>query len=66
MLLQTLIKKHIKMDINKLRKTLEELELVNAHAHNIISLHSNFSFLHAFFEANGEVLIFSLNSISFK
>jgi len=54
------------MDFTELRKAVEEVELVDAHAHNIVSLHSNFSFIHAFSEANGEALTFSPNSLSFK
>ncbi|ESW16388.1 hypothetical protein PHAVU_007G152500 [Phaseolus vulgaris] len=59
-------KNTLKMDISELRKTVEEVELVDAHAHNIVSLHSNFSFIHAFSEANGDALTFSPNSLSFK
>ncbi|XP_027936750.1 protein fluG isoform X1 [Vigna unguiculata] len=54
------------MDTSELRKAVEEVELVDAHAHNIVSLDSNFSFIHAFSEANGEALSFSPNSLSFK
>ncbi|XP_052731004.1 protein fluG [Vigna angularis] len=54
------------MDTSELRKAVEEVELVDAHAHNIVSLHSNLSFIHAFSEANGQALTFSPNSLSFK
>ncbi|WVY99047.1 hypothetical protein V8G54_031198 [Vigna mungo] len=54
------------MDTSELRKAVEEVEIVDAHAHNIVSLHSNLSFIHAFSEANGQALTFSPNSLSFK
>ncbi|CAJ1968859.1 unnamed protein product [Sphenostylis stenocarpa] len=54
------------MDMSELRRAVEEVELVDAHAHNIVSLRSNFSFSHAFSEANGDALAFSPRTLSFK
>ncbi|XP_027363467.1 protein fluG [Abrus precatorius] len=54
------------MDLSELRKAVEEVELVDAHAHNIVALDSNFAFIHAFSEAYGDAVAFSQHSLSFK
>ncbi|XP_052113421.1 protein fluG [Arachis duranensis] len=54
------------MDFSELRRTVEEVELVDAHAHNIVSIDSNFPFIHAFSEAYGDAVSFSPHSLSFK
>ncbi|KAJ1419452.1 Amidohydrolase-related [Sesbania bispinosa] len=54
------------MDFNELRKAVEEVELVDAHAHNIVELDSNFAFIHAFSEAHGDAVASSPHSLSFK
>ncbi|XP_061353912.1 protein fluG [Gastrolobium bilobum] len=54
------------MDFSELRKVLDEVELVDAHAHNIVSLDSNLAFIHAFSEAYGDAITFSSHSLSFK
>ncbi|XLU82982.1 hypothetical protein S245_006402 [Arachis hypogaea] len=51
---------------DELRRTVEEVELVDAHAHNIVSIDSNFPFIHAFSEAYGDAVSFSPHSLSFK
>ncbi|XP_013468103.2 protein fluG isoform X1 [Medicago truncatula] len=54
------------MDLSELRKAVEEVELVDGHAHNIVSLQSNLPFIHAFSEAQGDALASSQHSLSFK
>ncbi|MED6156349.1 hypothetical protein PIB30_013623 [Stylosanthes scabra] len=54
------------MDLSALRRAVEEVELVDAHAHNIVSIDSNFPFIHAFSEAYGDAVSFSPHSLSFK
>ncbi|PNX96846.1 glutamate-ammonia ligase-like protein, partial [Trifolium pratense] len=54
------------MDWSELRKAVEEVELVDAHAHNLVALDSNFPFIHAFSEAQGDALASSQHSLSFK
>ncbi|OIW01572.1 hypothetical protein TanjilG_21152 [Lupinus angustifolius] len=54
------------MDFSELRKAVEEVELVDAHAHNLVALDSNFPFINAFSEASGDALTFSQHSLSFK
>ncbi|XP_058771183.1 protein fluG-like [Vicia villosa] len=54
------------MDLSELRKAVEEVELVDGHAHNLVALHSNLPFIHAFSEAQGEALASSHHSLSFK
>lgn len=54
------------MEFGDLRKAIEEVELIDAHAHNIVDLNSNFSFIHAFSEVNGDAVSFSHHSLSFK
>ncbi|KAK2401154.1 type-1 glutamine synthetase [Trifolium repens] len=54
------------MDWSELRKAVEEIELVDGHAHNLVALDSNFPFIHAFSEAQGHALSSSQHSLSFK
>ncbi|KAJ7972323.1 Glutamate-ammonia ligase-like protein [Quillaja saponaria] len=54
------------MDFTELKKAVEEVELVDAHAHNIVALDSNFPFIRGFSEADGEALSYSTHSLSFK
>ncbi|KAI9086321.1 hypothetical protein K1719_031775 [Acacia pycnantha] len=54
------------MDFADLRRAVEEVELIDAHAHNIVELNSNFPFIHAFSEAHGDAVSFAPHSISFK
>ncbi|XP_057427547.1 protein fluG-like [Lotus japonicus] len=54
------------MDFNELRKAVEEVELVDGHAHNLVEVDSNFPFIHAFSLAHGDAVSFSNSSIAFK
>ncbi|XP_028789438.1 protein fluG [Neltuma alba] len=54
------------MDFAELRRAVEEVELIDAHAHNIVELNSNFAFIHAFSEAYGDAVSFAPHSISYK
>ncbi|XP_059462719.1 protein fluG [Corylus avellana] len=54
------------MDFTELREAIEEMELVDAHAHNIVALDSTFPFISGFSEANGDALTFAPHSLSFK
>ncbi|KAK6943902.1 Glutamine synthetase, catalytic domain [Dillenia turbinata] len=50
----------------ELREVTEKLELVDAHAHNIVALDSTFPFIKCFSEAEGEALSQAIHSLSFK
>lgn len=54
------------MDFSELRKAIEEVELVDGHAHNLVALDSIFAFIHAFSLAHGDTVSFSPHSLSFK
>ncbi|XP_050384485.1 protein fluG [Argentina anserina] len=54
------------MDFTELRTAVEEAELVDAHAHNLVAIDSSFPFINAFSEANGAALSFAPHSLSFK
>ncbi|KAL2323185.1 hypothetical protein Fmac_027564 [Flemingia macrophylla] len=54
------------MDFGELREAVEKVEVVDAHAHSIVSLDSNYAFIHAFSEAYGHALNSSPNTLSFK
>ena len=54
------------MDFADLRRAVEKVELIDAHAHNIVELNSNLPFICAFFEAHGDAVSFVPHSISFK
>lgn len=54
-------------DFAKLKKAIDEMELLDAHAHNIVALDSAVPFAACFSEATGdEALSFAKHSISFK
>ncbi|XP_010412750.1 PREDICTED: protein fluG [Camelina sativa] len=54
------------MEFKELKEAIEEVELVDGHAHNIVSLDSSFPFIGTFSEANGDALTFAPHSLSFK
>ncbi|XP_012082484.2 protein fluG isoform X2 [Jatropha curcas] len=54
------------MEFEELRKAIEKVELVDAHAHNIVALDSSFPFINGFSEAAGEALSFASHSLSCK
>lgn len=54
------------MDFSELRKTIEEAELLDAHAHNIVAVDSTFPFINGFSEAHGDALSHAVHSLSFK
>ncbi|KAJ9181506.1 hypothetical protein P3X46_009631 [Hevea brasiliensis] len=54
------------MDFEELRQAIEEVMLVDAHAHNIVALDSSFPFINSFSEAAGDALSFAPHSLSFK
>ncbi|KAG6693494.1 hypothetical protein I3843_09G003000 [Carya illinoinensis] len=54
------------MDFTELREAIEEVEAVDAHAHNIVALDSTFPFIHCFSEADGDALSYAPHSLSFK
>ena len=50
----------------ELREAVEKVELVDAHAHNIVSLDSVFPFIRCFTEADGDALSYATHSLCFK
>lgn len=54
------------MDFSELKNTIEELELVDGHAHNLVAIDSSFAFIHAFSLAHGDALASTQHSQSFK
>ncbi|XP_060967692.1 protein fluG-like [Cannabis sativa] len=54
------------MDLSELKKAVETVEVVDGHAHNIVSLDSSFPFLGGFSEAHGDALTHALHSLSVK
>ncbi|KAL8135908.1 hypothetical protein AgCh_010505 [Apium graveolens] len=50
----------------ELREAVEKVELVDAHAHNIVALNSTVPFLNCFSEATGDALSFAPHTLSFK
>ncbi|XP_010556518.1 PREDICTED: protein fluG isoform X2 [Tarenaya hassleriana] len=54
------------MEFAALKEAIEKLEVVDGHAHNLVSLDSSFPFVGAFSEASGDALSFVPHSISFK
>ncbi|KAL0724961.1 hypothetical protein Bca4012_039560 [Brassica carinata] len=54
------------MEFKELKKATHQVELVDAHAHNIVSLDSSFPFIRTFSEATGDALSFAHHSLSFK
>ncbi|KEH42148.1 protein fluG [Medicago truncatula] len=56
----------VRMDFSVLRKTIESVELVDGHAHNLVAVDSNFSLIHAFSLAHGDAVASTQYSLSFK
>lgn len=54
------------MDLTELREAIEEVELVDGHAHNIVAVDSTFPFIRSFSEAEGDALSYAPHSLSFK
>ncbi|KAK3445465.1 hypothetical protein EUGRSUZ_A01617 [Eucalyptus grandis] len=54
------------MEMERLREAVEEVELVDGHAHNLVALDSTFPFAKCFTEAEGEALSFAPHSLPFK
>ncbi|KAJ4869846.1 glutamate-ammonia ligase [Raphanus sativus] len=54
------------MEFKELKEAINQVELVDAHAHNIVSLDSSFPFIRTFSEATGDALSFAHHSLSFK
>ncbi|WCJ34437.1 glutamate-ammonia ligase catalytics glutamate-ammonia ligase [Euphorbia peplus] len=55
------------MEFSELRKAIEKIDVVDAHAHNIVALDSSFPFINAFTEATGAAALSSAPfSLSFK
>lgn len=58
------------MDFRQLREAIEEVKLVDGHAHNIVALDSTFPFIRYFSEAEAEAEADALScaphSLSFK
>uniref|UniRef100_A0A2P2KJB2 Amidohydrolase-related domain-containing protein n=1 Tax=Rhizophora mucronata TaxID=61149 RepID=A0A2P2KJB2_RHIMU len=54
------------MEFAGLREAIEKVELVDAHAHNIVALDSSFPFINGFSEAAGDALASAPHSLSFK
>lgn len=50
----------------ELREAVEKVELVDSHAHNIVSFDSSFPFMRCFSEAEGEALSYAPHTLSFK
>jgi len=55
-----------RMNFSVLRKTIEEVELVDGHAHNLVAVNSSFSLIHAFSLAHGDAVASTQYSLSFK
>ncbi|KAJ4904775.1 glutamate-ammonia ligase [Raphanus sativus] len=55
-----------RMEFKELNEAIDQVELVDAHAHNIVSLDSSFPFIRTFSEATGDALSFAHHSLSFK
>ncbi|WZZ81572.1 protein fluG-like [Brassica napus] len=56
----------MEMEFKELKEAIDQVELVDAHAHNIVSLDSSFPFIGTFSEATGDALSFAPHSLSFK
>ncbi|KAL2933393.1 Protein fluG [Bienertia sinuspersici] len=50
----------------ELQETIEKMELIDGHAHNIVSIDSSFPFIKCFSEAEGDALSFAPHTLSFK
>ncbi|KAJ3690448.1 hypothetical protein LUZ61_019612 [Rhynchospora tenuis] len=49
-----------------IREAVDSVQAIDAHAHNLVELESEFPFLRCFSEAEGEALSFAPHSLSFK
>jgi hypothetical protein len=49
-----------------IREAVDTVQAVDAHAHNLVEIESDFPFLRCFSEAEGEALSFAPHSLSFK
>ncbi|XP_023638546.1 protein fluG [Capsella rubella] len=56
----------MELEFKELKEAIEEVELVDAHGHNLVALDSSFPFVGTFSEANGDALTFAPHSLSFK
>ncbi|KAL1120328.1 hypothetical protein V6Z11_D01G159100 [Gossypium hirsutum] len=54
------------MEFAELREAIEQIEVVDSHAHNIVPLDSSFPFSNSRSEATGHALSFAPHSLSFK
>ncbi|CAH2064248.1 unnamed protein product, partial [Thlaspi arvense] len=54
------------MEFNELKEAIDQVKLVDAHAHNIVALDSSFPFIGSFSEASGDALSLAHHSLSFK
>lgn len=54
------------MEFEELREVVENIELVDGHAHNIVPLDSSFHFIQSFSEATGPALSYAPHTLSFK
>lgn len=50
----------------ELKAAVEAVSAVDAHAHNLVDIHSSFPFLRCFSEAEGDALPFATHTLSFK
>ncbi|XP_016731234.2 uncharacterized protein [Gossypium hirsutum] len=55
-----------RMEFAELREAIEQIEVVDSHAHNIVPLDSSFPFINSLSEATGHAVSFALHSLSFK
>ncbi|XP_026403304.1 protein fluG-like isoform X1 [Papaver somniferum] len=49
-----------------IRETIEKMDIVDNHAHNLVSINSTFPFIKCFSEADGDALSFAPHTLSFK
>lgn len=63
---QVLKEREREMDFRQLREAIEEVKLVDGHAHNIVALDSTFPFIRYFSEAEADALSCAPHSLSFK
>lgn len=50
----------------ELREAVETVELVDAHAHNLVAIDSTLPFLSCFSEATGDALSYAPHTLNFK
>ncbi|KAF7149318.1 hypothetical protein RHSIM_Rhsim03G0088700 [Rhododendron simsii] len=56
----------MKISRGELREAVEAVELVDAHAHNLVALDSTLPFLNCFSEATGDALSYAPHTLNFK